>query len=248
MSYDQFGVTTPFGGSVTVTNNVSFANPWGSLPGGTSPFPGPVRGTTASLFPHQWKQPIATLRTRSHTNSLQQFNLSVQRQFGADWLVTASYVGNVTRHLWIDQQINPAVYAFLRHLRRSAGQYGLTAPGPCSTTANTLNRRVLSLLNPNQTPASNAPFNTQPYFQNVDLVYPYGNGSYNGLILTAAHRFARNFSSTTNCAVTCVPLHFRSLLAGARFWAIHDPQIPTIRAAIAVTAKVRMYAKSSASL
>ena len=191
MSYDQFGVTTPFGGSVTV-NNPSFVNPWASLPGGASPFPG-LFGTTASLFPTNGNN--YSYPANVPTNSLQQFNLSVQRQFGADWLVTASYVGNVTRHLWIDQQINPAVYIPGNCV---AGQYGLTAPGPCSTTANTLNRRVLSLINPNQTPASNAPFNTQPYFQNVDLVYPYGNGSYDGLILTAAHRFARNFSSTTN--------------------------------------------------
>jgi len=191
MSYDQFGVTTPFGGSVTV-NNPSFANPWATLPGGLSPFPG-FFGTTASLFPTNGNN--YSYPSNVPTNSLQQFNLSIQRQFGSDWLVTASYVGNLTRHLWMDQQINPAVYI---PGTCAAGQYGLTAPGPCSTTANTLFRRVLSLINPSQTPASNAPFNTQPYFQNVDLVYPYGTGSYNGLNLTAAHRFARNFSSTTN--------------------------------------------------
>ena len=191
MSYDQFGVTTPFRGSVTVNNHV-LGSPWASLPGGASPFPGAF-GTKASLFPTNGNN--YSYPENVPTNSLQQFNLSVQRQLGADWLVSASYVGNLTRHLWGYYQINPAVYI---PGNCQPGQYGLTAPGPCSTTANTLFRRRFSILNPNQTPASNAPFNTLPYFQNVDLVYPYGTASYNGLVLTATHRFARNFGSTTN--------------------------------------------------
>ena len=191
MSFDQFGVTTPFGGSVTV-NNPLLGSPWSSLPGGTSPFPG-LFGTKGSLFPtngNNYSYPADT-----PPPSVQQFNFSFQQQLGSDWLVSATYLGNVSRHLWIDQQLNPAVYI---PGNCAAGQYGLTAAGLCSTTGNTLFRRALSLINPNQTPASNAPFNTLPYFQNVNVIYPFGTGSYNGLVLTASHRLARNFSSTTN--------------------------------------------------
>lgn len=122
----------------------------------------------------------------------------MQRQFGANWLASAAYVGNATRHLWIDQQLNGAQYI---PGNCSAGQYGLTAAGPCSSAtaaANILYRRNLSILNPNQTPASNAPFNGLPYYGNVDVIYPYGTGGYNSMILSLTHRFARNFSSTTN--------------------------------------------------
>ena len=50
--------------------------------------------------------------------SLQQWNVSVQRQFG-DWLVGASYLGNHSSHLWRATELNPAVF------------------GPGATTANT---------------------------------------------------------------------------------------------------------------
>ena len=35
-----------------------------------------------------------------------QWNLSIQKQVGADWLVSASYLGNATRHLWTTQPLN----------------------------------------------------------------------------------------------------------------------------------------------
>ena len=34
----------------------------------------------------------------------------IQRQFGSDWLVSASYIGSESDHLWDSYQVNPAVY------------------------------------------------------------------------------------------------------------------------------------------
>ena len=52
-----------------------------------------------------------------------------------------SYLGNKTTHLWSSGgEINPAVYIPGNCV---AGQYGLQLPGPCSTTSNTNQRRVL---------------------------------------------------------------------------------------------------------
>jgi hypothetical protein len=207
MSFDQFGFTTPFGGSASAVGSpvINLSNPWINSPGGVSPLPGAF-GTKASLFPFGGSTYVYP--TNTPPTSVQQFNFSVQRQFGSDWLASASYAGNTSTHLWIDNQINgenyiPGVAGTLGApgVGCAVGSYGGVALGkPCSTTAalNALYRRNLSILNPNQTPASNAPYNTTPYYGAVDVLYPYGTGSYNSLILSLAHRFARNFSSTTN--------------------------------------------------
>ena len=57
-----------------------------------------------------------------------------QRRTGS---LSASYLGNETSHLWIGNEINPAVYI-----------PGNCAGKPCSSTSNTQARRVLSLANP----------------------------------------------------------------------------------------------------
>ncbi len=41
---------------------------------------------------------------------MNQWNLSVQRQLGKDWLVSANYVGNSTIHMISGENINPAVF------------------------------------------------------------------------------------------------------------------------------------------
>ena len=65
----------------------------------------------------------STRRCISKPTSLQQWNVSVQRQFG-DWLASASYLGNHSSHLWRATELNPAVF------------------GPGATTGNTNQRRV----------------------------------------------------------------------------------------------------------
>ena len=74
------------------------------------------------------------------------WNVTYQRQLPGNWLVSASYLGNHTTHLWSDRgEANPAVYI---PGNCAAGQYGLTAPGPCFITSNTPFRRRLHLANP----------------------------------------------------------------------------------------------------
>ena len=45
-----------------------------------------------------------------HPMYMNQWNLSIQRQVGKDWLVTANYVGNSTIHMISGEDINPAVF------------------------------------------------------------------------------------------------------------------------------------------
>ena len=41
---------------------------------------------------------------------MQQWNVSVQRQFRGDWLASLSYVGTKGTHLYMQTEVNPAIY------------------------------------------------------------------------------------------------------------------------------------------
>ncbi len=74
-----------------------------------------------------------------------QWNLSLQRQLGTDWLLTANYVGSSTIHLMTGNELNPAVFLGLGPCTLNGVNYPV-----CSTTANTNQRRRLYLQNPTQ--------------------------------------------------------------------------------------------------
>src|SRR5207237_10061282 len=42
------------------------------------------------------------------TTQVHNWNLSIQRQLRRDWLVSASYIGNESAHLWTTRAMNPA--------------------------------------------------------------------------------------------------------------------------------------------
>src|SRR5207244_8860271 len=83
-----------------------------------------------------------------------QYSLSIQRQVGTDFMVSANYIGNTTRHFWTTQPINPVTYipgvgdaqgrCFLNGL---AVNYTVNVGAPCSvaSTASYNQRRRLSL-------------------------------------------------------------------------------------------------------
>jgi outer membrane receptor protein involved in Fe transport len=112
---------------------VSVSNPAGGLDdpyaGIGNPFPivvdenvaFPLRGTY-TILPRDLKNTY-----------INQWNLTVQRQFAQNWLVSASYIGNNVIHMWYQHEENPGIYI----------------PGQ-STTGNLNNRRKLTLQNPAQ--------------------------------------------------------------------------------------------------
>lgn len=101
---------------------------------------------------------------------LQQWNLSVQKQFGSSWALTASYIGNHNVHLLIDQEGSPGIY--------SAG----------ATTSNTQARRFLTTLNSTQ----------GPYYAALALLQDNGTETYNGGVLSLQKRFSNNYSAVVN--------------------------------------------------
>jgi hypothetical protein len=172
----------PWGYTITVnTPPGGFSNPWQGYPGG-NPFPAPT------TFPKDFQFPAGGTYVFEPKDAkatyLQQWNLAVQKQLGADWLVTASYLGNKTTHQWLGHEMNPAVF-FPGNC--TAGQFGLAANGACSTTGNTNSRRVFALASP-----------YGQYFGSAITVDTAGNASYNALLVTLQHRLSHNFSALAN--------------------------------------------------
>lgn len=157
-----------------------FSDPWVTgyrYPGG-NPFPpvGAYFPTSAfnAVLPHDLKPTYMTT-----------WNVSYQRQFAGNWLAQISYIGNKTTHIWLTQDINPAVYIAGNC---SAGQFGLTTAGACSQTGNTNARRVLSLANPSQ----------GQFYGPLDLADDGGNSTYNAVLASLQHRFGHGFTVLTN--------------------------------------------------
>ena len=155
----------------------SLDNPWSALPNG-NPFP-----VTPGTFPAY--ADYTALPYHLSSPYLSTWNFSVQRQFGKDWLVSASYLGSETTHLWT---LNGPNYAVL--VPNTAGTpLGVCPQGVtvgCNSLSNTNQRRVLNLANPNAK------------IGQMVIVDPSGTGSYEGLLLNAQHRLSNNFSVQAN--------------------------------------------------
>jgi len=179
----------PFGNQVTVSG-ANLSNPFAAQ--GGNPFPAVSQiigiGVYASNAPfiangNYITSPLANFKPVY----MNQWNLSIQRQFGRDWLVTANYVGNNTIHMISGENINPAVFM-------GTGPCTLqTASGPvsysvCSTTANQQNRRVDSLLNPQQ----------GKFYSNIGTVDDGGTAEYDGLYLSARKQLSHGVTASGN--------------------------------------------------
>ena len=76
------------------------------------------------------------------------WNLSIQRQFGASWLVSAAYIGSSTTHIWIQEQGNPAL-VISPLPPNGAATCGALPVTQCSGQDNTALRRIMYLAQPN---------------------------------------------------------------------------------------------------
>jgi hypothetical protein len=167
--YDRFGFGPPWASAITLNNPAGgFANPYQGYPGG-NPFPQPVPPPTNVVFASAAQYVDFPLNV--HVPYFQQWNFNLQKQVGASWLISASYLGNKGTHLWLTTQLDPAVYI----------------PG-ASTVANTNNRRILYLLNPKAGAA----------FSSLVHVDDGNDSSYNAMLLSVNHRLEKHFSVLAN--------------------------------------------------
>ena len=135
---------------------------------GGNPFPFPYPPTKNAPFPQQGA--YINFPLDLHHPYTQKWTLSVQRQLTKDWLVSASYIGDKGTHYRSSIEGNP----------------GLPAPG--ATLANLNQRRLLSVINPTQ----------GAYYSAITQLDDGVNTIYNGLKVSAQHRFAQHYTVMTS--------------------------------------------------
>lgn len=164
--------------STNETDSVkSFDNPWKKIVGG-NPYPTPYPAASTVAFP------AANVSTGLYPGNLRrtymhQYNASYQIQASPNWLLSASYIGTSTIHLWGFQPINYATPL-------------PTATGAAASTNNTSQRYILY----RAAIANGTTAGTR--FGAFSSTADYGEANFNGLILTANHRVANYFAVLAN--------------------------------------------------
>lgn len=186
--FDRYADNAPYGAGISCTPpaNGGLTNPYATqngLPGPCGlpnyPLPFPTPGQDA-FFPKNGvfiNNPLDI-----NPMSVHNWNLSVEKQFGPNWMASASYVGSKTSHIWVAYEANPGLY-----INVPSNVNGCT-PNQAPSTSNTNCRRALYVANPSQ----------GQYFSNMTSLWDGANAEYNALLLTARHRFANNFTLLTN--------------------------------------------------
>lgn len=172
----------PYGNDIDVASTGTLANPWAGYAGG-NPFPQQPGHLFFPNFGTYINMPINPKSTY-----VENWNVTYQRQLPKGWMASGSYLGNHTTHLWIALERNPAIYV---PGNCTAGQYGLTAAGACSTTSNTNQRRLLYQANPAE----------GIYYASIDTMDDGAVARYQGLLLSTQHRsthytFTANFTDS----------------------------------------------------
>ena len=163
----RFANNPPWGAQITLTSPAGgFTDPYATYSGG-NPFPALATGWRDQPFPTAGVYVNAPVDTRPTT--LQQWNLGAQRQI-ADWLVTASYLGNHSSHLWRATELNYAVFT------------------PGATTVTTNARRRLVLKNPAQ----------GAFYGTIGQLDDTGRATYQGMLLSAQRRLKGGLSALVN--------------------------------------------------
>jgi hypothetical protein len=173
----------------------SFSDPWANTPGG-DPLKAinyPRQGEAVSLpqrdvtFPERG----VYVSTPVEVTPMQvtQWNVSYQRQFAGRFMADVTYMGNRTTNIWIGYEENPVIYI---PGNCQAGEYGLTAPGPCSnrTADNMQARSLLNLLNPAE--------GKYYAFNDVAQTYDEGRGWYHGVKFSVQKRMSDGLSINAN--------------------------------------------------
>jgi hypothetical protein len=179
--WNQLSNDPPFNPQITRTN-VSFQDPWAGYPGG-DPFPEPYGQNVPRDAVWPLNGTVLGIPYDTPNMQVSQWNLSIQRQIGSNWLVSATYLGNSTSHMWSMRNPNLAVFLGLGPCTINGISYST-----CSTTANNNQRRHLYLENPS----------TGQYIGDIPQLDTGGKASYNGLLLGIQRRAARGVTMNAN--------------------------------------------------
>ena len=110
-SLNNLSSNEPFGISMAVTQPTGgLANPYADT-GNPFPFVPPATAQAKQSF--KFILPLTTVSEvdpNFRNAMVQQWNLSVQQQLFSDWILTVAYAGSTGRHLFIQDQLNPAIF------------------------------------------------------------------------------------------------------------------------------------------
>lgn len=151
-------------------------NPWSDYPGG-NPFPA-TSGTT--FMPHG---DLTTTPYDIKTPRTQTWNLSLQRQVASNWLVSAAYMGSLSYHIWIQDQINPGIFTPGGPCTLNGVTYN-----PCSNSSNTNQRRRFSA----ERPADGQ------FMGSVASLEDTATMNYHGMLLTVQRRISSGVNVNAN--------------------------------------------------
>ena len=158
---ERWTTNAPYVSSLTLTTG-QFSNPFKDYVSPTGkpgdPFPG------AAVFPSGGA--YISVPGDLRVTYMMQWNVSYQRQIARDWMVTANYLGNASRHIWGSTDIN----------------YSIPTAG--ATTGNTNARRLTALLNP----VGGA------YYGDIQQTDDGANASYHGLLTKAEKRMSHGLA------------------------------------------------------
>jgi hypothetical protein len=162
----------PFIRNISIVNPPSFADPWSNFPGGDPfPFTPPRTAQERQNFKFTLPTPIARFfNPASATPYNQQWNFTIQRELIAQTVLSVGYVGSKGTKLWLNREINPAVFI------PGNGPDGK----PLSTTGNINARRL------------------NRDFQGIDEASTSGNSTYHSLQVTANRRFSKGVTVLMN--------------------------------------------------
>jgi len=191
-NFDRYGDlqnTSPTGSNVQIPNPAGgFVNPWLGQVGG-NPFP---VGLASNSFP---PQSLFNFPFNNKKPYIHQWNLSLQRQIGTDWLVTGTYMGNSGIHEQTGYEVDPAVY--IPGVGDATGNcfyngqktpFTVSAGAACSTLNNTTQRRVLYLQNPTE----------GQYYNGMTQGGDDGTRSYNAMVLSVQKRQMKGVTILAN--------------------------------------------------
>ena len=160
-----------------------FDDPWRGILGG-NPFPTPEGASADALFVEGGS--YYSLPSDRPTTSRNQWNLSVQRQFGQDLTVETTYIGSQATNVWYNNAINYGIFVpgdgdanGNCFYNGAVAPFTVSAGRACSTNSNLNDRRYLNMTYPNIGGTS------------LSYVDEYTNGgtqSYHGLLLSVQRR------------------------------------------------------------
>ena len=185
--FDRFADNSPYGSGISLSRPAGgLTNPYQGQT--VPPFPLPFPTSSNAFFPKNGVYVNVPLNLRP--TYVQQWNVAIDKQLGPNWMISATYFGNRTNHIWLGYDANAPVFIAGSDCASSSTAIPTHGAGtsPCSTTGNEQVRRVLNL----QNPAAGS------FFSSVSTTTDEGNASYHGMLVSVNHRFSNNFTLLAN--------------------------------------------------